>query len=67
MDIKPGEKYRLFYDKGNPNNELVHIRAIVDEEYVVVRYWLRRKRRWCYRVENMLWFRVSARHLTKVS
>ena len=51
MKFKIGRKYRIFFDKGNPNNRTIHIRAIVDEEYYVVRYWGKHKRHWIYQIE----------------
>jgi len=46
--LQPGNKIRLFYDKGNPNNNLMHIRAIVDDDQIVYRWWSRRKQNWRY-------------------
>lgn len=54
--IQPGKKVRVFYYPGNRNNQLRHIRAIVDEEYIVYRIWSRRRRGWLYRVEWLYQF-----------
>lgn len=52
-----GEIYRCYYGKGNRNNKLIHIRAVVDEEYIVYRYW--RNVRWNYRMEDPTFFEVG--------
>lgn len=64
--IKPGITIRRFYYEGNPNNCLMHIRAIVDEEWVVYRVWSKVKRDWRYHVEYIGYFDVAKEHLTKV-
>ncbi len=46
--LKPGEKVRIFYNEGNPNNQIRHIRAIVDKEYITYRVWNKRRQRWIY-------------------
>ena len=51
--LKVGKKYKIDYGKNNSNNKVIHIRAFVDDEYVVYRYWSRRKNRYYYLVE---WF-----------
>ncbi len=52
--LLPGNIVRIWYDEGNPNNELRHIRAIVDEVWIVYRVWGKRKRRWFYDIDS--WF-----------
>ena len=51
--LQPGNKIKVHYGPGNPNNELRHILAIVDDEYVVYKVWSRNKKRYRYSVE---WF-----------
>lgn len=53
--VRPGATLRLFWNERNPNNKRIHIRAIVDDEYVVYRQWSRRKG-WLYRIEWYYWF-----------
>lgn len=36
--MEVGEKYKLFFNKKNPNNGTVEIRAIVDDKHVVYKY-----------------------------
>jgi len=52
--LKPGVK--LLRTIGsmtpNPHTELLHVRAIVDGEYVVYRVYSRSQRRWLYQMEN---------------
>ena len=57
--LQPGKKVRLFYNEGNPNNELRHILAIVDDEHIVYKVWSKGKQRWRYRVEWMYAFQMA--------
>lgn len=56
--IQPGKKVRLFYSEENPNNQLRHIRAIVDDEYIVYRVWSSGKQTWRYSVDWVFGFKV---------
>lgn len=57
--LQPGKKVKLFYNEGNLNNEIRHIRAIVDDEYIVYRVWLPRKKTWRYRVDWIYVFHLA--------
>lgn len=57
--LQPGKKVKLFYNEGNPNNELRHIRAIVDDEYIVYRVWSRHKQYWIYHVNWIYDFHLA--------
>ena len=37
--VQPGHRLRLYFNEGNPNNQIRHIRAIVDDDQVVYRVW----------------------------
>lgn len=64
--LMPGKKVRIFYGDGNVNNQIRHIRAIVDEEQVVYRVWTH-SRGWYYKVEWVLGFEITLKggYLTK--
>jgi hypothetical protein len=49
--LQPGQKIRVFYGEGNINNEIRHIRAIVDDDFIVYRVWSKRKG-WMYRISH---------------
>lgn len=49
--MRPGRKVRLFFQEGNHNNGILHVRAVVDDDWVIVRRWSRRKQAWVYQVE----------------
>jgi hypothetical protein len=51
--VKAGASYRM-------HDRLFHIRAIVDDEHVVVREWWRSKNRWNYSVEHSVLFTTPA-------
>ncbi len=48
--LTPGNAVKLWYSEDNPNNEIRHIRAIVDDDYIVYRVWITTKKRWNYQV-----------------
>jgi hypothetical protein len=50
--IKIGSKYRIFFSPGNLNNKVIHVLAIVDDDQIVYKYWLKHKNRWYYTVED---------------
>lgn len=52
-----GDTFRLNYGKGNRANKLIHIRAIVDDEYIVYRYWWRGD--WVYEMTDPTFFSVN--------
>jgi hypothetical protein len=51
-DIKVGGKLKIFYNKGNINNNKIEIRGIVDDEIIVYKTWLKRKGYWDYRITD---------------
>jgi len=62
MLIAAGETWRLRFEQpNNPNNALLHIRAIVDGKYLVYRTWSRRKREWTYRIDHIGLFNLYLR------
>ena len=63
--IKPNVKIKLFFNENNINNKIIHIRSIVDEEYVAFRVYSKRKG-WIYKIEHITWFEVHSEYLTKV-
>ena len=52
MNIKVGEKYQILSGPEKTPQEVMHIRAIVDRNYVVYRIWSKRKQMWRYSVES---------------
>ena len=59
MKFAPGQTWRVFFNKDNPNNRTLHIRGIVDGEYVVTRTWSLRKG-WMYAVEHVSYLEALA-------
>lgn len=56
--VVPGRKVRIFFNKGNVNNRTAHIRAIVDEDQVIYRYWEKGTQRWVYMIESFYYFKL---------
>lgn len=52
--LKPGSKWRIFFNKKNTNNCLAHFRAIVDDEWIVWKRW--RHGRWFYKIDYIHYF-----------
>ena len=56
-----GKCYKLSYGKNDWNNKLIHVRAIVDEDWFVYRWWSRHKKRWRYTIEINYMFKLWQR------
>nr|WP_319492528.1 hypothetical protein [uncultured Desulfobacter sp.] len=54
--IKPGEKYKISFEKDNPNNETIHIRLIIDEDQVVYRKIGREEQSSSYHIGSVYYF-----------
>jgi len=64
MKLKIGDTIKVFYNKHNVNNKILHVRAIVDEEYIVLKRWSKRKQRWHYSIEHISWFDSIHEYMT---
>ena len=56
--IKPGNKIKLFYHKGNFNNKTIHILAIVKDQ-VIFKTWLKHKKLWSYQIQSLYYFTLA--------
>ena len=68
LDImKPDQTWRIYFGKNNWNNRLCHIRCIVDNEYVVIKY--RKNFRWVCALEDIYYFSVLSEngHLKQIN
>ncbi len=54
-DIKPGVKIKL---RNGMEKKLLHIITIVEDDYVVFKWWARYKQRWIYEVEFSYYFQI---------
>lgn len=54
--IQVGKSLKIFYGEGNLNNRVIEIRAIVDDNQVVIRQWS--KKDWRYSVEDRHYFEI---------
>lgn len=56
-----GDSFRLRYadinGRRNHNNKVIHVRAIVDDEYIVYRYWWGGE--WVYKMTDPTFFYVN--------
>ncbi len=53
--IVVGRKYKLFYNKGNPNNRTIHILSIIENQ-VTYRVWNKYRQWWTYMVKDIYHF-----------
>lgn len=67
MELKIGHKYKIFYSEGNLNNKTIHIRGIVDGQYVVCK-WRKTKKYYRYFVESPYYFYylLNDNHITHI-
>jgi hypothetical protein len=61
-EIAPLQTWRISFDAGHLLNETIHIRAVVDEEYIVYRSWSKRKKHWVYRVDHAYMFELHQKN-----
>lgn len=52
--VRPGTVYRIDFGKGHFATRNCHIRAIVDGDYVVSRFWSYKRRGWVYEIEMIV-------------
>lgn len=66
-DIKPNTKFRIYYSANHCMNKIIHIRAAVDEKYIVCRAYSKSKG-WRYWTEWIYYFEllIEHKHLYKV-
>lgn len=62
--LKPGMKLKLFYGEGNINNKVMHIRAVIDNEYFVYKFWAKHKKAWIYQIEHESFFFVRDKFIS---
>lgn len=51
--VQPGKKVRKLSRVKAVPDKLMHIRTIVDDNYVVFRCWSKRKKSWQYDIESL--------------
>lgn len=54
--LQPGTSWKIDYGKNNINTQVIHIRAIVDEDWVVFCAWSLGKQTWRYTVGSLYYF-----------
>ena len=54
--IKVGNHLRIFFNEGNRNNELINIRDIVDNDYIVYRTYDIGREEFRYHLEHIYYF-----------
>lgn len=67
MKLNLHQEYRLIYGETSPNNRLLSIRAIIDDDIVIYRWWSRPKKRWVYEVKTLKWFETREKLLFPVT
>jgi hypothetical protein len=54
--LQPGKKLGISFGEGKPANRTIHIREIVDGQFIVFRWW--RKGGWEYAVKDRGYFEL---------
>jgi len=62
-NLQVGDKLRYFYNEGNRNNCLKHVRGYVDE-HLILRSWSKRWQTWMYEVKPIWEIEMSAENIT---
>ena len=57
-DLIPGKSFKIYYGESHISNHIVHIRAIVDDEIVVFKWWHRGTQRWIYATQSLYYFKA---------
>jgi hypothetical protein len=57
--LQPGARLRVWYRHPDSNAETYHIRAIVDNNFVVSRIWSKHRNGWDYRVDHWYFFELT--------
>lgn len=63
-DLKVSDEIRIFYYRGNINNKTYEVRAIVDEDKIVLRRKKKGQAYWSYFVEDQYWIDVTLKNIT---
>lgn len=65
LKLKIGYHYKVFYGKGNLNNHTIHIRGIIDGQYVLAK-WRKTKGYFRYYVESPYYFYLNADRISSL-
>jgi len=66
MNIKIGDKYKIFFDENNVNNEIIHIVGIIDNDMIVYKHYGEHKKRWFYKIEHKAYFKLLNEFMSKL-
>lgn len=56
--IQPGRTLKIKFSEDNINNKTIHICAVIDDDWIVYKYWAKRKKCWAYKVEYIYFFKL---------
>ena len=56
--FKPGNKVKIFFNEGNINNEIIEIKEIVDNDYIVYRVYNIGEGKYCYKIQFIYYFKL---------
>jgi len=57
-----GNSVRAFWGKNNPHNKLMHIRAVIDDDWIVYRWWSYHRRSWQYEIDWIYRFYLAHKY-----
>ena len=56
--FKPGNKVIIFFNEGNINNEIIEIKEIVDNDYIVYRVYNIGEEKYYYEIQFIYYFKL---------
>lgn len=66
-EIQKDKIIKIFYNKNNINNKILHIRNIVDIDYIVFKSYSKTKKRWIYNIEHISYFEINKQYMEFVN
>lgn len=64
--VGPGAVFKRNFGDTNPNTAVYHVLAIVDDDMVVMKTWMKRRQRWNYIVETPLFITYNRDDIIEV-
>ena len=58
-ELIPFARLQVFLGEDHPKNKILHIRAIVDDEWIVYRTWLMAPQKWQYTLRHRSVFETA--------
>ena len=64
--VGPGARFKKNFGPTNPNTAVYHVLAIVDDDMIVMKKWMPRRKRWAYMVEPPLFITYGRQDIIEI-